>query len=154
MHQNTGRAVGRQRVVIARSVAQIIDRLYVIEKDPADVLERRARPVDIDVLLGLAIGRPHADHIALVGDDVVQFILPKKTGDRRIALAFLFARLDRHREVILAREAKAYHHMGDRFARPVHGDNIRGIELTQVVGAIFPTGVEIGFAAIVKLRTL
>ena len=48
MKQNTCRAIGRKRIVISRPVAQFVDRIDVIEKNPPQVLERpveRDRPV-------------------------------------------------------------------------------------------------------------
>ena len=41
--------------------------------------------------------------------------------------------------------------MGDGLARPVHGDYIRGIELAEIISALFPARVEAVFAAIVEI---
>ena len=94
--QYTGCAVGRKGIVVTRPLAQVVHRLDIIEKHPPQVLKRSVDPIDIDVLLGLTVGGPHPHDVALVGDDVIEFILSEKTRQGRITLALLFARLDRN----------------------------------------------------------
>ncbi|KAG0505842.1 MAG: hypothetical protein Udaeo_08080 [Candidatus Udaeobacter sp.] len=57
-----------------------VNLLNIVEKDPADISQRRVRAVNIDVFLRLAISCADTDHVALVGDDVVEFVLPEKSG--------------------------------------------------------------------------
>ena len=143
MHPDARRTVGRERIVKLRPIAQFIHRFDVIEKYPPDVFDWRIGSVNIDVLLRLTVSGAHSNHVALVGDDVIKFVLSKKAREGRIALAFLLASLDRNRDVIFALEPKANHDVGDRLACPINGDDVRGIELTQIVGAIFPARCEI-----------
>jgi len=48
-----------------------VNLLNIVEKDPADISQRRVRAVNIDVFLRLAISCADTDHVALGGDDVV-----------------------------------------------------------------------------------
>ena len=59
-----------------------------------DVPQRRARAINIDVFLRLPIRGAHPYHIALVGDDVVELVLPKKAGQGGVAFALFLAGLD------------------------------------------------------------
>ena len=78
MEQDARCAVSRERVVIGRPLVQFIYCLNVVEKNPTYVFERRASPIDVNVFLGLAISRAHANHVALVGNDVVD------TGEKNL----------------------------------------------------------------------
>src|SRR5438034_6250182 len=151
MEQDARCAVSRERVVIGRPLVQFIYCLNVVEKNPTYVFERRASPIDVNVFLGLAISRAHANHVALVGNDVVDLVLAKKTCEGRVTLAFFFTGLDRNRKVILTLEAKAHHDMGDRFAGPIDGNNIARVELAQIVSAGFPTRIEVGLSPIIAI---
>src|SRR5262245_20608894 len=135
MKENAGGAVGGKRVVISWPQAQLVHRLYIVEKDTTDVPERRSRSVDVHVFLRLAVVRSYANDVALVGNDVVDLILAKKTGERRIALALLLASFDGYGDVILAAKAKAHHDMGDCLTRPVHRNDVARIELAEIVSA-------------------
>src|SRR5256885_11357479 len=50
----------------------------------------------------------------------------------------LLPRLDRDRDVAVAVEAEAHHDVGDRVARPVDGDQVRGTEIGEVEGGVVP----------------
>ena len=112
---------------------------------------RHAHAVDVNIFLRLAIRRPYPDHVTLVGEDVVKLVLAKKTREARITLALFLARLDRHRQVVLVLEPEADHDVGDCFACPIGGDDIGGIELEQVVGAILPARRKIALAPVVEV---
>ena len=99
----------------------------------------------------MAIGGSDANDVPLVGNDLIEFILPEKTRQSRIALALLFTRLDRHREVIFAGKPEAHHDMGDRLAGPVHRNEIDRIELAEILRPGLPARREIGFASIIKI---
>ena len=89
MHENDGRAVGRERVVELRLPAYVVHSFDIVEKNTADVPERRARAVNVNVFLRLPIGCADADHVALVGSDVNQLVLAKESGEGRAILALL-----------------------------------------------------------------
>src|SRR6266404_4556069 len=99
----------------------------------------------MNIFLRLAIRGSDPNDVPLVGNDVVEFILPEKTRQSRIALALLLTRLDRHRQVIFSGKAEAYHDVGDRLAGPVHRDKIDRIELAEIVGPRLPARREVDF---------
>src|SRR5678815_6060594 len=109
MHPNAGCAVGGKRVVEARALAHVVDRIHVVEKNPPQVFTRPVDPVNINVLLRLAVIRSHANHVSFSGDDIIQLVLAKESGERGVTLAFFFARLDGNREVILSGKAETQH---------------------------------------------
>jgi len=78
-----------------RKAATYRSGLYILHKDSPDIFDRCPHSVDIYVLLRLAVRCPHPNHIALVGNDVYQLVLPEEAGNRRIALVPFLARLDR-----------------------------------------------------------
>jgi hypothetical protein len=54
MHPNAGCAVGGKRIVEARALAHVVDRIHVVKKNPPQVFTRPVDPVNINVLLWLA----------------------------------------------------------------------------------------------------
>lgn len=95
MEKNARRAVGRECIVEGRPMVQFVDRFLIIEKNPSEILRGTADAVNINVLLGLAIRGADADHVSLIRNHVIELVLSKKTGERRITFIFFFARLYR-----------------------------------------------------------
>ena len=151
MQKNAGGAICGKGVVKLRLVTQLGDGLYIVHKDSPDIFERCPHSVDIHVLLRLAVRCPHPDYIALVGNDVYQLVLPEEAGNRRIALAPFLARLDRNRDVIFAPETEAQHNMRNGLTRPIHRDEVHGIELTEIVGPVFPAWSEVRFCPVIEI---
>jgi hypothetical protein len=87
------RAVGRCGVVPARVRVEFIQRGDVVHEPLARFLWRRRGAVEIDLFAAAKVCL-HADHVALIGDDVNQLVLPEEAADRRIALADFFPCLD------------------------------------------------------------
>src|SRR4029077_11031324 len=65
MHENGRRTVGCQCVVKARMLTDVINLVNIVEKDPADISQRRVCAVNIDVFLTLAISGADTNHVAL-----------------------------------------------------------------------------------------
>ena len=99
-------AVRGERVVEPRPLAHLIDGFHVVQKAAANVFERRAHSINVHVLLRLPVGRPHSNHVVLVGNHVDELVLPKKTGDRRIVFIALFPCLNGDREVVFSSNPK------------------------------------------------
>src|SRR5437763_16747968 len=85
-------AVGGDGVIPARFVPQSVERMDVFKETFARVRWRNGRPVKIDILLAIVCA--HADHVALISDDVDEFELAVEAADSRVCLAKLLARLD------------------------------------------------------------
>ncbi len=122
-------AVCGERVVEPRPFAHLIDGFHVVQKAAANVFARRAHSINVHVLLRLPVRRPHSNHVALVGNHVDELVLPKKTGEGRIALAPLFPCLNGDREVVFSFEPEAQHDMCNGFPSPINSHQIDGVEL-------------------------
>ena len=108
----------------------------VFKEHAPDVLAGHAQRVDVDVLRGvLAVVGPHAEHVAFVGHDIVELVLPEEALGRGIALALLLPGLDGDGEVVVA-EAEGEQEVGDGWPHPVHGHQICRVQLVQIVGAV------------------
>ena len=79
-------AVGRRGVVPARVRVEFIQRGDVVHEPLARFLRRRRGAVEIDVFAAAKVC-PYADHVALIGGDVIQLELPEEAADRGIAIA-------------------------------------------------------------------
>jgi hypothetical protein len=124
MGQDHGGAVGRQGVVEAGASPELVDIAHVAEEDAAAVLDRPHHPEEVDVLRRrLSVVCPHADHVALVGRDVEQLVLPEEPRHRRVLLRALLAHLDGDGQMVFA-EAEAQKQVGDGRTHPVHGDEV------------------------------
>jgi hypothetical protein len=93
MGKNAGRTVGREGVIKLGFSGEGVDFPDVVEKQSAAVLQRCAGAIQVNVLgrVFSEIG-PQADQIALVRNNIEQFVLLKKPGGRRVAFVPLSAR--------------------------------------------------------------
>ena len=90
-----------------------------------------------------------AEDVAFVGDDVDEFVLAEEAFDGGEGLGFLFAGFDGDGEVAAVGEAEADDAVGDAGGAPVAEGEVDGLELVEVVGAVFPTGGVVGVGGVV-----
>src|SRR4029453_1784432 len=95
----------------ARCVPQSVERMDVFKETFARVRWRNGRAVKIDILLAVVCAQ--ADHVALIGHDIDEFVLPIDAADRRGGVAKLLARLDGEVELWRVSELKADDGMRD-----------------------------------------
>ncbi len=81
MRENAGRAIGRHCIVKAWMYTHVVYRPDIVEKDLPDGSLPRTHAVDVNVFLRLAISCTDTDYITLVGDDIIELVLPEKTRE-------------------------------------------------------------------------
>jgi hypothetical protein len=75
------------------------------------------RAIDPHILAAHIAAQPH--HVAFVGRDDHQFVLPEETGDCGISLVTLLAGFDGKRQPGTARKSEADNQMGDCLTGPI-----------------------------------
>jgi hypothetical protein len=106
-------AIAQQLVIPLRSVVEPVGTFDVIEEQGSGSFRgRRNQVIEIDVFKPIVGPKPH--DVALVPDDIIEFVLPVQTGDRRITLALFHPRLDRNANVALRSEIEAHEGVADK----------------------------------------
>jgi len=155
MGQNTGCAVGCERVVELRLFRERVDLSDIVQKKSARVVGRGAGPIDVNVLRGiLPIVRPEPDQIPLIGDDVKEFVLLEEAGDGGIALVSLPACLDGDRYEVFAGKSEAQKNVSNCVSHPVRRNHVDRIELPEVEGLGVVAGREIGLGSVVEVSNV
>jgi hypothetical protein len=92
MEPDVRRAIAQELVVPLRSLVELVGSFDLVEeKGSGPFRGRRDQVIQINVLKPEIGTKPH--DVTLVADDIIEFLLPIQTGDRRIALALLHPRL-------------------------------------------------------------
>jgi len=145
-----GGAVGGDRVIPARRVAELVDRADVFEKPRARLRQAGGGPVEIRVL-AFSIVRPDADHVPLVGGDVGEVVLSIESADRGIALPLLFPGFDRETKRCRVGEPEADNRVRHPRRAPIIDEHVDAGELREAQLAGLPARGEICFCPVVKV---
>ena len=112
MASDRRRAVVAEGVVPTRLGRQLTHCFQVIDEQRTGHGHRRSEPIKEDVLITMI--RPNADHVALVGRNVVELVLSKETEHGRVGLADLLSRFDRDGQVLSILELPTRDRMRDQ----------------------------------------
>ena len=99
----------------------------------------------------VAVVGPHADDVALVGDDVDQLELPVEAADGGVALADFLSRFDGKAERRSVGELEADDGMRDPRRAPVVDGNVNAGDLRNAHGARLPARRVIRLGAVVAV---
>src|SRR6266508_569551 len=94
-----------QGIVPARRLDQPVDLVQVCEQHGARLLRRMSQPIEKNLLA--AVLCPQSNHVTLIGDDVIELELAKKSAQRRIGFALFLAGLDGNRQMASVAELPA-----------------------------------------------
>ena len=130
-------------------VGETVDLVEIVEEQRAGRRRAAVQAVEVDLLA--AVVRAQPDQVALVGDDVVELVLPEEAAQRGVRLALLLARLDRDREVLPVRELPAHDRVRDQGRPPEREEQVDPVDLRQVEGALLPARREVGLGAVVEV---
>src|SRR6202011_5714817 len=143
-------AIAKQLVIPLRSFVELVCTFDVIkEKGSGPFRGRRNQVIEIGVFKPVSGAQPH--DVSLVPDDIIEFVLPIQTCDRRISLALRGPRLDRNANVALRAEIEAHEGVADELWSPEVGEKIDGAQIRKLHSLGFPSRAEIGFAEVVEV---
>src|SRR5205823_9474383 len=134
---DAGRAVGGDGIIPARVVANLVERTQVFVEALAGQCGGNGSAVKID-LFAMAVVRPHADNVALVGDDVNQLELPVEAADGGVALAGLLPRLDGKTDRRRVGKLEANNGMRDPRRAPVVDGKVNAGDMRNARGTRLP----------------
>src|SRR4051794_24410365 len=99
----------------------------------------------------MAIIGPHPNHVALIGNDINQGVLPVKTTYRGICFADGLSRFDGKAEWERIRKLKADNGMRDPWRTPIINRHVHACDLRKTNNARLPTRSEIGVGAVIAI---
>src|SRR5439155_5062569 len=147
---DAGRAIGGDGVIPARVVSNLVERAQVFVEALAGQCGGHGSAVKID-LFAVAVVRPHADDVALVGDDIDQLELPVEAADSGVALAGLLPRLNGKTNRRRVGELKADDGMSYQRRAPVVDGKVNAGDTRDARGARLPARGVIGLGVVVAV---
>src|SRR5271170_4894013 len=134
-------------------IVEPIQTTHIGEEELARDRRRNVRPIHVN-FLALAEIRPQPNHVALIGGNKDQLILPKEAKDRRIRLPSLVPRLDRKGEVLAIAKVEAHNRMTDPPNAPVDEEEINPAKLRQIVAPIAPAVRVVALGAVIAIANV
>lgn len=127
-----------------------VERFHVFEESLARLRGWNQHPVEINILAMTVVGAD-TDHVALVGANVNEFILPVETTDGEIALADLFPCLDGKTERRPIGKLETHDRMRHVGRAPEVDRQVEAGDLRKSYGARFPTWYVVGLGAVITI---
>src|SRR4029077_10986154 len=111
-----------------RMLVHVVGPPQIFQKQFARPLETGGSPETAN-FFALAVIASQAQHVALIGEDINQFVIAEKSAYRRILLADFLAASDRNCDVIVIAEAKAQDRVQDPWRSPIGNEHVDATQL-------------------------